>query len=963
MLWSRIGCGLLCPLLAVAVPIRGEEPVVVAPAAARDFFESRIRPLFIEHCQECHGNEVQEGSLRLDHREGWATGGDSGPAIEPGDPASSLLMTAVRYEGLEMPPRGKLSDVEIDALGEWIQRGAYDPRQAEPGDETESSESPPRPSAAEHWAYRPLVRLPTPPVQDQQWPINEVDRYIRAAQEAEGLTPVADATRTTLARRLAIDLWGVSLPPDEVQEFVADRRPDAYERLVDRLLAAPQFGERWGRHWLDVSRFGESVTLRGFIYREAWRYRDYVLETFNRDVPFDRFVREQIAGDLLPAADLPDQQRQLVATTFLMLGNINYEEQDKQQLEMDVVDEQLDTIGKAFLAQTIGCARCHDHKFDPIPTRDYYAMAGILKGSRALEHDNVSKWLELPLPLTAVAEREQVAAEQAVAMLEQDRDRALERARTLAASTGGALPLVGGISAGDLPGIVVDSQQAEQVGGWQKSEHSKPYIGDGYLHDQDADKGRKTLTFHPQLADGGRYEVRIAYTAGANRAGEVPVTILHADGETVVRIDQRKPPAMNGLFERLGEYRFEPGNQGSVRISNEGTAGHVVVDAVQFVAAGQSREVRPAADAAASEAVQRAEEELRVLEDALREAREALPRRPMVMTVQPQSPFRDLAIHVRGSVHQLGDTAPRGVLQAVSLAAGTPPPNIDPDSCGRDALADWVAHRANPLTARVYVNRLWHWLFGAGLVRSVDNFGTTGESPSHAALLDHLAARFMAENWSTKWLLRELVTSRVYRLASVSEPGQAAIDSENRWWWRMPRRKLTAEAIRDVMLQASGELTHLAGGMTYPASLESDYGYQHRFPCRSVYIPVFRNAIPELLAVFDFPDSSVVQGQRSTSTVAPQALLLMNHPYVTERAERTAERLLKLPFTDQPARLETVYRWLVGRAPSTAEQAIAEQFLMRSIDGRSDRSTEPPVWAWASIIQGIYASSDFQYVE
>ena len=937
-----------------------------SPAAADDgieWFERRIRPLLVEHCIECHGPVEQKGGLRLDHRGGWELGGDSGPALSPGDPDNSLLVSAVRYEGLEMPPRGRLSDEDIAALETWIRSGAADPRDVPPEMPDASETSSVRP-ASEHWAYLPLQASTPPAVQDVAWPITAIDRFLLADLETADLAPVRDAPRAVLARRLAIDLCGMSLTPEQVDAFASDTRPDAYERLVDRLLSSPAFGETWARHWLDVVRFGESVTLRGFIYREAWRYRDYVIEQFQHDRSYAQFVREQVAGDLLDADNLTEQQRQLIATTFLMLGNINYEEQDKQQLEMDVVDEQLDTIGKAFLAQTIGCARCHDHKFDPISTRNYYAMAGILKGSRALEHDNVSKWIERPLPLSPADERTQAAREQAVAGLQARRDQALQHARELAKTSGGtSIPAVGGINAADLPGIVVDSQAAKSVGRWQLSRHTKPYIGDGYLHDQDGDKGRKTITFEPQLPSSGRYEVRLAYTAGTNRAPAVPVTILHADGESTVLVNQQKPPEIAGLFVSLGAYRFEAGNQGFVLISNYGTQGHVVADAVQFIAADQlSPEI--AVDPSANEAIQQAEAELKSLEQQLSLAKQQLPRRPAVMTVRPEGPYQDLAVHVRGSVHQLGQSVPRGVLDNISIAAGTPQPSIASDSCGRDALADWITDQANPLAARVYVNRVWHWLFGSGLVRSVDNFGTTGDAPSHAALLDYLARRLIEEHCSTKWLVRELVTSHVYRLSTDADPRGLLHDPENRLWGRMNRRRLTAEAIRDTMLQASGELVHLAGGCSYPSDLEADYGYQHEIPCRSIFVPAFRNAIHELLAVFDYPDPSMVQGERSESTVAPQALLLMNHPEVTERAARTASRLMREPLADDNQRLHTLYRWLLGRPPRDREAQIITQFLLRTGPAADEESLSQ--WTsqeWTQVVQALYAAPDFQLLD
>jgi hypothetical protein len=392
------------------------------------FFERKIRPVLVEHCLTCHSQQADadgklKGGLRLDSLAGWKAGGDSGPAIVPGKPGESQLLSALRYEAYEMPPKGKLPDAVIADFEKWIADGAVDPRQGgDAGPDSAAARGARKTidieAGRKHWAYQP-PRLPElPAVKEPLAAAGRIDRHILARLDEANLAPAVPADRATLARRVYFELTGLPPSPEEVNAFVADASPDAYERLVDRLLASPRFGERWGRHWLDVARFAESLTLRGFILKDAWRYRDYVIEAFNDDLPYDQFVREQIAGDLLAreadvhTANVAERRRQIVATGLLALGNTNLEEQDKKQLDMDVVDEQLDVIGKAFLAQTISCARCHDHKFDPIPTRDYYALAGILRGSKMLEHANVSQWMEVPLPL-APAEQARLDAHSA----------------------------------------------------------------------------------------------------------------------------------------------------------------------------------------------------------------------------------------------------------------------------------------------------------------------------------------------------------------------------------------------------------------------------------------------------------------------------------------------------------------------------------------------------------------------
>lgn len=942
--------------LAVIAWVMLPPPAAATGTADLEFFEKKVRPILVERCYECHGADKQKGGLRLDHRAGVQQGGDSGPVITLGEPENSRLAKALSWDDpeLQMPPKNRLPDAEIAVLTDWIRRGAPDPRtDVESTTQTAATAGP-------HWAYQPLQAASPPAVQDPAWPANDLDRFLLARLEAKGLRPVGDADRTTLARRLHFALTGLPATPEDLDRFVSDERPEALGALVDALLASPRFGERWARHWLDIVRFGESVTLRGFIFPEAWRYRDYVIDAFNEDRPYDQFLREQIAGDLLPASSLAERQRQVIATTFLALGNTNFEEQDKQQLEMDFIDEQLDTLGKAFLAQTIGCARCHDHKFDPIPARDYYALAGILRNATAIEHANVSKWIELPLPLAPDEEARFTAQEAELKRLTAAVASAKDRvARLQTAGDKPATPNV--LATADLPGVVVDSAQAGRVGEWQLSQHTGRFIGDGYLHDQNRDKGRKTLTFHPALPASGRYEVRFAFSHDGSRATNVPVTILHADGESTVLVNQRERPPIDGRFVSLGQFRFERGNQGSVLVSNEGTRNFVTADAIQFLPppgtfggenlATTDAPAEPGVSAADQAALTSARADLALLEDQLKALRARTGKRPMVMAIRENPTVGDIPIHIRGSVHNLGAIAPRGFLQVASLGAVA---EIPANESGRRQLADWLASPDNPLTARVLVNRVWHWLFGAGLVRSVDNFGTTGDAPSHPELLDHLAAQFIADGWSVKQLVRRMVLSRAYGLSTAEDPAALAADPENRLLWRMNRRRLDAESIRDAILSVSGRLDRTTGGSTVPAGLSSDYDARYTGLRRSVYVPVLRNSLPELFEVFDFADPSMVVGARHTSTVAPQALFLLNHPFVMEEARHTAERLLREAGPSRTDQVRLLYRLTLGRPPTEAELNLATHFLARA----EHEATE----ALTQLAQALFASLDFRHV-
>jgi hypothetical protein len=735
-------------------------PEIASPEIAADdleFFEAKIRPVIVEHCYECHSAEAAaknklRGGLLLDSRDAITTGGDSGPAALPGDTESSLLLQALRYESFEMPPTGQLPDDVIDDFERWIASGLADPR-GTASNMTPSSNSIDVNSARHHWAYRPLQKPVTrhSPVHGAKCQsdivASPVDEMIFDKLKSKHVRPNVGASREVLIRRLYFDLLGLPPTSEQIRSFVGDRSPDAYERLVDRLLGSPHFGQRWGRHWLDVVRFAESITLRGTLMPETWRYRDYVIEHFNADRSLPQFIREQLAGDLLPADDWRDRRRHLIATVFLTLGNNNLEDQDKQKLRMDVVDEQLQVIGRGFLAQTIGCARCHDHKFDPIPTSDYYALAGILQNTRTLVDANVSEWIKTPLPVD---------------------------------------------------------------------------------------------------------------------------------------------PKLNLL----------------------GTAA---------------------------------------------------PSQPMIVTVKESETLEVARIRVRGEVHNLGREVPRGFLRVLMLDDS---PTFSEAQSGRLELAEWLASNENPLPARVFANRIWHWLFGAGLVRTTDNFGTMGEQPSHPELLDYLAMRLHRSGGSTKSLVREIVLTEAYRRSSEvdDEHGAhaASIDPENRLLWRGSRRRLEAECVLDAMLSVSGSLQDQMGGTTIREDTKTDYDYEHGvLPRRAVYWPVLRNSLPQLFDVFDFANPSMVVGQRNQSSTPPQSLFMMNNPLVIELAERTATRLLNDPDSSNRDRMNQLFWQTIGRAPTDSECETVAQYL-QDVD-----RTDPLQWhaAWAQVVQAMFASLDFRYLD
>ena len=520
-----------------------------------------------------------------------------------------------------------------------------------------------------------------------------------------------------------------------------------------------------------------------------------------------------------------------------------------------------------------------------------------------------------------------------------------------------------------LPGIVVDDLEATAVGQWKLSQFTAFYIGDGYLHDENAAKGEKTLTFLPKLPKAGVYEVRLAYTEGGNRATNVPVTVFSADGEKTLRINQQQQPPIDGRFVSLGEYRFELNGQGFVIVSNEATDGHVIADAVQFIAAeeGDGAAKATAADKPAASEGKPSEEELKRLELELKRLKANSPA-PKAMTVAEEKEIGDTRIHIRGSVHNLGERVPRGFLTAASRGVG-PHPGPLPDGAGekraisdkesgRRELAEWLTSRDNPLTSRVMANRVWHWLFGAGLVRTTDNFGSAGEAPSHPELLDYLAAEFMERDWSVKSLLRQIVLSKTYRLSTAIDPSAAVADPENRLLTRAPRRRLDAECLRDAMLMVGGELEFAVGGKTIKPGTAADYGYPHDSRRRSLYVPALRNSLPAIFKVFDFADTSVVSGERNRSTTSQQALFFMNDPFVTHAAQQAAARSLGRQDLDDAGRIELAYRSALGRAPSDAERQTSLEFIHSAI--ASGAKAED---AWTQLWQAIFASLDFRFLD
>lgn len=956
--------------------------------AQLQFFETRIRPVLVEQCYSCHSAESKDirGGLLLDTRAGLLNGGDSGPALIPGKPNDSILIAALKHETVEMPPDQKLSDDVIRDFETWIANGATDPRD---GEAKVTKRTIDVEKGREFWSFHPVTN-PTVPVAGDGWALGEIDRFLADAHQrkfgAESVV-AADASPDVILRRLTLVLTGLLPTPDEQRSFATAYDNDAQstmEATVDRLLESPRFGERWGRHWLDVARYAESTGGgRSMMLPDAWRFRDYVIRSFNQDKPFQQLVREHLAGDLLPYESNEQHDEQVIGSGYLMLGAINYEEQDKEQLRMDVVDEQIDTMGRSFLGMTLGCCRCHDHKFDPIPAADYYALAGIFRSTKSLTPGNVCGFVTRPLKngydKSAVAAwtDEDKKLESKIAAL---RKKIALAGKNVARVSNADRPSAPALS--DLDGIVVDDSSATLAGTWVDSQFQQPHVGDGYRHSGQPRTGI-SATYEAKLPSDGEYLVRMVVNHGESRSEKIPLQIVHSDGETIVHVNQKQGPD-DGIFATLGRFRFEAARPAKVVVQAlEASPGYVICDAIQFIPLDQAARLAAATsasdDAKLAEGMPIDETRLKALQKELKAAEEARkafekqkPDIPVAMSVEDEQQPADWHLHIRGEIRNLGPIVPRGYIQvatpvgqstsmmstissADSAAAAGP-------SSGRLQLANWVASADNPLTARVYVNRVWQNVFGEGLVRTPDNFGETGERPDLPELLDYLAFQFVHRHqWSTKRLIRELCLSRAFRMSSTASDKAVAADVENRLLTHSHRRRLDAEALRDALLQVSGELDFtVTSGRTIAklGTYDNEYHHvDHPMNVRSIFVPAFRNSVLDLFEIFDGANPNLVSGKRTRSTRPAQALYLLNSPFVMSQAEKAAKRFVasKDLLVDDPEQtVRNAVRVCLCREASSDEIGTLVNLI-------GDQPTSEAVWT--QIFHALFASVDFRFVD
>jgi len=800
-------------LIAAGAPAQDTAEARAKPPTAQEieFFETNVRPVLFEKCFSCHSEKSQQGELRLDGRAAILKGGGNGAAIVLGDPDKSLLIKAVRYtSALKMPPTGKLKPVEIAALTDWVKMGAPWPdgkpvpqAKAAPGAASVKS-------SAQHWSFRPVKKNAPPKVKNKAWVKSPIDNFILARLEAKGLAPAPPADRRTLIRRATLDLTGLPPTIEEITAFAQDRSPDAFAKVVDRLLASPAYGERWGRHWLDVARYADTkgyVFTEDAVYHNAYTYRDWVIRAFNEDLPYDQFLIQQIAADKLP---LGDDKRSLAALGFLTVGRRFLND------PVFINDDRIDVTTRGLMGLTVACARCHNHKFDPITAKDYYALYGVFASSSE------------PNPPPAISPR-------------------------------------------------AISEPFEQ------------------------------------------YNTKVR-EAQANFDG-------------LVRAQVRK---LRGRVEKTPAEIPQ-----DVKVVLQSIRPEVLPNA------GQLAKLSPQFEAEAQKTLPT----LRTRIEELAKSKPPTPEFAMALTdnAQPFDPY----VFIRGNPGNHGESVPRRFITCIAGEQAQPFKN----GSGRLELAQAIADKNNPLTARVMVNRVWLYHFGNGLVRTPGDFGIRGELPTHPELLDWLAATFIENGWSVKKLHRLMLLSSAYQQSSLGTPKGSSVDPENRLLSHQNRQRLDLEALRDSVLFVSGQLEKKMGG---PAVEITTAPYA---PRRTVYGFIDRQNLQGLYRTFDFASPDVSNVQRYRTTVPQQALYMMNSPFLVEQAKALSKRTEIAATQANTAKIQAAYRIVFGRAPVPEEVAFGLQFLRGAEQIRPASAGQPGLSPLEEYCQALLMTNEFSFVD
>ena len=905
--------------LTLAIAGRSVEPVAVTPEQAA-FFENNVRPVLAEQCFRCHSQEAKKkgklkGGLYLDSLAGMLKGGDSGPAIVPAKPDDSLLVKGIRYTDneLEMPPKQKLSADDIATLTEWVAMGApwpdFDPEAVAASEDEEPYDW--EKFRTSHWAFRPVSKSAAPKVKDPSWPKGAIDHYVLAGLEARGIKPNAPATKRHLIRRAYLDLIGLTPSTDQVQSFLQDDRADAFARVIDELLASPHYGERWGRYWLDVARYSDGFGGfgDGAALPNAWRFRDWVVQALNADLPYNEFVTAQIAGDLL------EEKADPVGTGFFAVGPTykgdGGDAEATAQARAETLSDRVDTFSRAFLGLTVACARCHDHKFDPITAKDYYAIAGIFNNSKLRVHPLVSK---AEVEAYNQAQAEIKTKDQAVKEWENHRKEVAMRE---------------GMRQVEDHLVTLFRFYRQRL----QPEGQKDLAAYASQHKCDTEYMKR---WDQKLRDArfkGKFkELDIWYdlkpAADKTKATEAQIV------ESARAFKTRIEGILNPLEEKEKVWREARANgdlkKGRPKPEKQGEA--LLKELRQHIYPVNLDRIL--ADSGRAEW------------DRMKAEREALKKNAPARFAEAhgigESGSGDMHVALRGDLRKKGELAPRRFLQII---AGEEAPVFKKGS-GRMELAQAVIDPANPLTSRVMVNRIWQGHFGAALVRTPSNFGSLGEKPDLPKLLDYLAARFIEHGWSMKKLHREIMLSATWQMSSAFDQEKFNRDGDNRSIWRMNPRKLDVESWRDNLLGVTGELDETLGGAPAKEILGSTR--------RTLYASISRNGdrfqSDDFLRLFDFPDPRATSPQRSVSTVPQQYLFMMNSPFMQARAKALAAQLSKLENNEQ--RVRSAYERLYARVVEPAELSAGLAFL-----------GEAPDKQWPAYAQVLLSAHEFMQIQ
>jgi hypothetical protein len=905
------------------------------PAVDADFFETRIRPLLATHCYGCHGPKKQQAGLRLDSREAILEGSDNGPVVDLKEHAKSSLLHVVSYQGdIKMPPKNKLPAADIQALQAWIKGGMTWPKQtaAAPAANVASDQNPIQLAKKSHWSFKLVQKPITPQAKNRAWPQNAVDEFVLTRLEKDGMHPSAQADRRTLLRRATFDITGLPPTPEEIDAFLADKTPGAWDRVIERLLASPRYGERWGRHWLDIARFADT---KGYVFTDerrfpsAYTYRDYVINAFNTDRPYDRFLVEQLAADRL---QLGEDKQPLAAMGYLTLGRRFLNNQQ------DIIDDRIDVVCRGLMGLTVSCARCHDHKFDPIPTRDYYSLYGVFASSRE------------PGTLPVIG-----AARDSIGLAAYEKEQQKRQAKLQEFH---------------------DAQYAELTTRYRKQ--AAEYLL-AALKPAPAGEPRQTANLtagemHPlmtrrwrtYLADKARANdpVWACWSLLANVKPDRFSAILQAtlaDKAKLARwnmqvknlVTARPPRSREELAQLYGKLLTECDKRWRAEEQWARETGQPTPTALSDGSWEEVRQKLYAADAAPTvprneiekyynRAARDRQRALKRQIDEWQATAPAAPPRAMVLEDLP-TPIKPRVLK-RGNPGTPGDEVPRQFLEVLSTAKREP----FSQGSGRLELARAIASPDNPLTARVMVNRIWMHHFGAGLVRTPGDFGTRGETPTHPELLDYLADYFVQHGWSVKDMHRLILRSSTYQQQSDENSAYALRDVENRLLWRQNLRRLDFEALRDSFLSASGQLDQNMGG----PSVEITTGRSS--PRRTLYGFIDRQNLPGLFRTFDLASPDVSTAQRFMTTVPQQALFLLNSPFVLEQAAQLLNRSDVSGIAAPEQRIEAMHRLLYGRSAEREEKDAGIKYLTAS--GMTQR-------AWEDYAQVLMLANEFVFID